>query len=314
MFFSIFLFFVGFYILLKGANILVDGAASLASRFAIPRFVTGLVIVGIGTSIPEFAIMFVSNLTGEGALGLGTIIGSNTFNILFIVGVTALFFPLRMAPAWVDRDFLWNIWAVLITLSFAIPIGDGIISRPEGLIMLLLFFFWIYVVIKKTNHQDPGAEKSLRVLAFPLAFGLIVAGLLGVVLGGKWVVDGAVIIAQGFGLSEALIGLTIISIGTSLPELVVTFVAAFRGQPGIAFGNIIGSNIFDFLMILGFAAVVNPIPVSSQFFFDALVTLLASALLFGFMFIGEFYILKRWQGLFLIFLYIVYVVYLMGRG
>ncbi len=307
--FTIFLFFIGFYILIKGANILVDGASSIARFFNIPSFVIGLVIVGIGTSIPEFAITLVGHITGAGDIGLGTVFGSNTFNIFFILGITAIAITLPFKQEWVKRDLKWNIAAIAATAFFAFFLGRGEISRLEGVIMLALFLYWLFTVIKKTNHTAED-EKPVRIVAFPLAFGLILVGIAGTILGGKWVVDGAAAMAQAFGVGEPLIGLTIIGIGTSLPELAVTFTAAYRGRPGIAIGNIIGSNIFDFLMILGAASIIRPIFISSGFTIDVAVTLLASILLYGFMFIGKRNVLKRWQGFVFVFLYIIYILYL----
>ncbi|MBI2640279.1 MAG: calcium/sodium antiporter [Candidatus Sungbacteria bacterium] len=310
---SLFLFFIGFYVLVKGANWLVDGASSLARRLNIPGIIIGLVIAGIGTSIPEFAVTFFSNLTGEGGIGLGTVVGSNTFNILFILGFTALAFRLPFRTEWVERDLWWNMLAVAIVLVFALPGANGI-SRLEGVFMLLIFGAWIYVVIRQSNQMEETAEPEIRLLTFPIALGFILAGLVGVVIGGKWVVDGAVVFARALGTSEQLIGLTIVGIGTSLPELAVTFVAAYKGRMGIAIGNIIGSNIFDFLMILGFAALFKPISFPQDAFFDGIVTLFSAALLYGSMFVGEPLVLKRWQGLVFVFLYVVYLVYILGRG
>ncbi|QQG44926.1 MAG: calcium/sodium antiporter [Candidatus Sungiibacteriota bacterium] len=310
---SILLFIAGFYVLVRGANFLVDGASSIARLFHISNFVVGLVIVGIGTSIPEFAISFIANLTGASDIGFGTIVGSNTFNIFFILGLTAAAFTLRLHPIWVERDLKWNMLAVATAVIFAFSLGNGGISRLEAAVMLGLFLLWLYVTIKKTNNVVDD-EKPIRVIAFPLAFGLMLAGLLGIFLGGKWVVDGAEVLARALGMSEALIGLTVVGLGTSLPELAVTFVAAYRDRPGIAIGNIIGSNIFDFLVILGVSALARPVFVAPGFFTDAVITLLASALLYGFMFVGTPYILKRWQGLVFVFLYIVYLFYIIGRG
>lgn len=311
---TVILFFLGFYILIRGAGFLVDGSSAIARRFHLSPLLIGLVVAGIGTSIPEFAISFIANLTGEGSVGLGTIIGSNTFNILFILGFTALVFPLTLRAEWVHRDLIWNVLAVFVAASFAVPLGDGIISRYEGLFMLALFVFWMYRVIKRANHNQEPVYEPIRIVAIPLAFMLIVAGLAGVIFGGKWIVDGAAVMARELGMSEALIGLTIVGIGTSLPEFAVTFVAALRGRVGIAVGNIIGSNIFDFLMILGFAALVKPIVFPPDLFLDIVVTILSASLLYGFMFMGQWYVLQRSQGLFLALLYILYLVYLVGRG
>lgn len=312
MFLNLILFFVGFYILIKGANFLVDGASSFARKLNIPSLVIGLVIVGIGTSIPEFATTFIANLTDKPEIGIGTIIGSNIFNMLFILGVSSLFFPLALKQYWVDRDLIWNIMAIAIA-SFFIVSDGGTISRLEGLFLLIVFGIWLYLVIKK--HKDEKEEQAVwKTTTWPLAMVMIIAGFIGVILGGKWVVDGATIIARELHMSESFIGLTIVGIGTSLPELIVSFVAAYKKQIGIAFGNIIGSNIFDFLMILGVSALTKPIIVAPQFITDTIIVLLSAAFLYSSMFVREQYILKRWQGLAMIFLYILYFVYLIGRG
>ncbi len=339
MFLNLLLFFIGFYILIKGAGLLVDGSTSLAQRLKISNFVIGLVIVGIGTSIPEFAITFIANIKGEGSIGLGTVIGSNTFNILAILGISALFFTLPFRRHWVSQDLIWNILAILAVILFLIPFNSDGLSRFEGLTLLVLFAIWLYWVVIKSNGVNPvrsrardevaspkdrGAatsygvnppeHKPLRILVLPLAVLFILAGLLGVILGGNWVVAGAEIIARELGMSEALIGLTIVGIGTSLPELAATFVAAFKSQPGIAVGNIIGSNIFDFLVILGAAALVKPIVFPPDLLFDITITLASAALLYLFMFVGKRNVLKRWQGLVFIVLYIVYLAYLVRKG
>jgi cation:H+ antiporter len=310
---TILLFFVGFYILIKGANFLVDGSSSLARKFNLPSLVIGLVIAGIGTSIPEFAISFIANLQSNTSIGLGTIIGSNTFNLLFILGATAFFFPLKMKKEWVDRDLVWNVVAVAIALFFAGLLGAGTISRPEGVLLLLVFFIWIFKAVHE-KEKSPEDNRNLRILTLPLTSIMIIGGLVGVILGGKWVVDGAVEIAAWLGIPGALIGLTIVGIGTSLPELTVSFVAAFKKRPGLALGNIIGSNIFDFLMILGFAAVIKPIIFPNELLIHAVVTLVASFFLYGLIILsGKKYTLERWHGLVLVLFYILYVLSMVGQ-
>lgn len=311
--FTLVLFFVGFYILIAGANFLVEGCSSIARRFHISNLVIGLVIAGIGTSIPEFAVSLIGDIIGEEQVGVGTIVGSNIFNILFILGFTALIIPLRFRQEWVDRDLKWNIFAVFAATAFALPFGDGVVTRVEGLAMLIIFILWLYTTIVHSNSIDK-EHPPIRILTAPLALVLIISGIGGVVLGGKWVVEGASALAVFWGMSEALIGLTIIGIGTSLPELAVTFVAAYRWQPGIAIGNIIGSNIFDFLMILGFGAFVQPIIFPKVLEADIIIALAAAMVLYGSLFIGEMYVLKRWQGFTFVFLYISYIVYIMERG
>lgn len=301
------LFFAGFYILIKGASFLVDGAMSFAHKFKISHIVIGLVVVGIGTSIPEFAITFVANLLGEKEVGLGTVIGSNTFNILFILGFCALLFPLTLKEIWVKRDLLWNIFAILLAGALVL---DGKLSVIDGAIMLGIFIVWLIHVTKEgKNEKDKENEETFHIIAIPIAIFMMLGGFFGVIFGGKWVVDGAVALAKSFGMSETIIGLTIIGIGTSLPELAVSATAAYKKQPGIAVGNIIGSNIFDFLMILGASALVKPIIFPKNLFFDISVTLFSAILLYVFMFTGQRHTLKRFEGFVFIAIYIAYLVY-----
>lgn len=312
MFFQILIFFAGFYILIKGANFLVDGATTLARIFNISNIIIGLVIVGIGTSIPEFAVSFLANLTDKGGIGLGTIIGSNTFNILFILGISALIYPLVLKKDWVERDLTWNVIAVFAVAMLALPFGDGVISRGEGAIILSAFCFWLYIAVRHSKETSENNRKQVKIMTLPLVLGLIFAGLVGVILGGKWVVDGASAIARELGASEGLIGLTIVGIGTSLPEFAVTFIAALKREPAIAVGNIIGSNIFDFFMILGFGALVRPIIFPPDMAEDIIVTVLSALILYGFMYVGQRYILERFQGLIMFILYIIYLGYIIS--
>lgn len=303
-------FFIGFYILIKGASFLVNGAASFAHKFKISRIVIGLVIVGIGTSIPEFAISFMANLLDQKEIGLGTVIGSNIFNILFILGLCAILFPLTLKEIWVRRDLAWNIFAVIVAGTLAL---DGKLSHLDGVVMLIAFVVWLIHVTKEGKRNKEEDEKeSFHIVAIPIAMLMILAGFLGVLLGGKWVVDGAEAIARNFGMSEALIGLTIVGIGTSLPELAVSVIAAYKKQPGIAIGSVIGSNIFDFLMILGASSLVKPIAFPSNMFFDVGMTLFATILLYIFMFTGQRHTLKRFEGFIFIVLYIAYLAYIIS--
>jgi cation:H+ antiporter len=266
------------------------------------------VIVGIGTSIPEFAITFVANILGEKEVGLGTVIGSNTFNILFILGFCALLFPLTLKEIWVKRDLMWNIFSIVIAGAL---VFDGSLSRFDGIIMLVIFILWLFHVIKEgKNDKDNEKTENFHIIALPIAIFMTLAGFLGVILGGKWVVDGAIAFAKSFGMSESIMGITILGIGTSLPELAVSVVAAYKKQPGIAVGNIIGSNIFDFLMILGVSALIKPIIFPKNLFFDIAVTLFSAILLYIFMFTGQRHTLKRFEGFIFITLYIAYLLHI----
>lgn len=308
------LFAIGFWILIKGANILVDGASSLARRLGVSSFIIGLVIVGIGTSIPEFAVAFLGNLVGEAGISLGTIIGSNTFNILVILGLAAIIRPLEFRPVWVGRDLVWNAAAValagLVALDGSSPAG---ISRGEGTMLLLAFMLWLVFALRQPP-DDGERSRSFHSTALPLAALMIAAGLAGVLLGGKWVVDGAVAIAAALGMSSAFVGLTIVGIGTSLPELAVSLTAAWRRQVGIAVGNIIGSNIFDFLLILGASAITRTIVFPAALMPDIALTLGVSVLLIVLLSAGGRYTLRGWQGFGFVLLYLLYLAYLAIRG
>lgn len=313
---SLILFFVGFYVLIKGAKILVNGAVSVARIFNISNWFIGVVIVGIGTSIPELSINLASVFNG-GTIGLGAIIGSNTFNILFILGISALFYPILMKKEWVLRDFLINIFSVVVTAIIIIfPVfGDNSflgVTRSEALFLFSLFIGWIlYMFYRKHSNDDNSEYKVFTVFT---SFIMVLAGIIGVFVGGRWVVDGAEIIAQLFGASESLIGLTIVAVGTSLPELTVSITALIKRRTGIAVGNIVGSNIFDFLGIIGITALLRPIATFPSVQFDIFAALGATLLLFAFTFIGRRYILSRFEGLVFITVYVVYLILIIWRG
>ena len=313
------LFFVGFYILIKAANVLVDSASWIASHFKISSLIIGLLVVGVGTSIPEFSVTFLSNLlAGKSAVGLGAVVGSNTFNILFILGFAAIVRPIVFRKEWIEEDLWWNVFAVaLFALLAFFSINEGkeiIIGRADGIILLTAFAVWLFYILHFASNEDDEKVHVARLLTFPLAAGMLLAGLAGVLLGAKWVIDGAISLAAFLGMSEAFIGLTIIGIGTSLPELVVSVTAARHGETGIALGNIIGSNIFDFLMIIGLSAFVRPIIFEPKLYLDALVTLFVTLLLLFSMYIGERNTLTRKKGLLFVAAYCIYVWALIVRG
>jgi cation:H+ antiporter len=310
------LFFIGFYILIKGASILVRGAVSIARLFNISNWFIGVVIVGIGTSIPEFSINIASVFNGS-TIGLGTIIGSNTFNILFILGFSAIFFPIQMKKEWVFKDFLLNIVSILAAACVIIfPIfGDSEflgVTRSEALFLFILFIAWLlFMFFRKAKFDGVADAKVFTVFS---SFVMIIAGIIGVFIGGKWVVHGAEVIASLFNVSSTLIALTIIAAGTSLPEFTVSIVAMIKKRTGIAVGNIVGSNIFDFLGIIGITALLRPIVIVNKLQFDISAALGAALLLFALTFIGRKYILSRIEGLIFIMSYIAYIVFMIWRG
>lgn len=310
------LFFIGFFILVKGAQVLVRGATSIARIFNVSGWFIGIVLVGIGTSIPELSINVAAALGGS-SVGLSAIIGSNTFNLLVILGLSALFVPFAVKRRWV-KDIWTNIGAVLLAAGTILlplfgPSGFAGISRAEGILLLGAFILWATLVLRRDEDGDDGLDYEVFTVFTSLA--MVTAGLIGVFIGGRWVVGGAEEMALLMGVSPALVGLTAVAIGTSLPELTVSLVAALRRQSGIALGNVIGSNIFDFTAILGIAALVSPVVVREAVRFDIVASLVAAgALLFALRFIGRQNVVTRRDGLLFLVLYSAYLVFIIMRG
>jgi cation:H+ antiporter len=314
---SLALFLVGFYILTKGANVLIRGASSLARLFGLSPWFIGMVIVGIGTSIPEFSINVASVFNGN-TIGLATIIGSNTFNTLFVLGAAAVIAPLSFRREWILRDLPLNALTVLLAAAAILfPIfGDTSVagvSRFEGTALVILLLIWIAFMLRHQHTPDEGIDPKVFSWATSLLF--IAAGLVGVFFGGQWVIESASAIATFIGISPALVGFTVVAIGTSLPELVVSIVAATKKQYSIAIGNVIGSNIFDFLGIIGITALLRPITVAESLRFDIFATFGATLVLFLFtLLFGKRFHIGRTEGFFFIALYFAYFVFLFVRG
>lgn len=311
------LFLIGFIILIKGADILIDGASSFARRLKVTSWIIGITIVGIGTSIPELTVTVFSATGGNFNIGLGTIIGSNTFNLLFILGLSSIIMPIIMKKDWIFNGLPPNILAVLISLIVLTqPIAGSQsfygITKPEGAILTVFFLAWLgYVSLRKRPDEGTDSKRPHKLI---VASAMSILGLAGVIIGGEWVIEGSVEIAKIFGVSQSLIGLTIVGIGTSIPELAVSGMAAYRKQFGIAVGNIVGSNIFDFLAILGVSALFTPIPFSSHLTFDIHITLFSAILLFIVMIIGRRFTLTRMEGIFFMLLYLAYLAFIIQRG
>ncbi|EJF10197.1 CaCA family Na(+)/Ca(+) antiporter [Pontibacter sp. BAB1700] len=307
--------------LIKGADMLVSGASSVAKRFNISDMVVGLTIVSFGTSLPELIINIMSSMQGQSELAIGNVFGSNVANLLLIIGVTAIICPLPIQRNTILTEIPFSLIATLLVgfLANAVLFGDKtslFISRVDG--GILLFFFVLFMAyiynIAKTNKDEVIEEDDEPMMSIPKSVLYMVLGGVGLFLGGKWVVDGAVSIAQSFGLSESFIGLTIVAIGTSLPELVTSAMAAFRRNIDIAIGNVIGSNIFNLLWILGISAVINPLPFNVVSNSDIMVMIFASTLLVVVIPIGKKNTIDRWNGIFFLAIYVAYIVFLIQRG
>ncbi len=310
------LFIIGFYLLIKGANLLVDGASSIAKKLKISSIVIGLTIVAFGTSMPEFIVNIFASAQGNTEIAIGNILGSNIANILLILGISAMIYPLTAKRNTVLKEIPLSLLAALIVGVTANDIlldagNVSQISRIDGLVFLAFFIIFLYYTFGISKIKDSISDKQkIKIYSRSKSIIFIILGLTGLIIGGKWIVDGAVKMAEFFGVSQSLIGLTIVAVGTSLPELATSAVAAYKKQTDIAIGNIVGSNIFNIFWILGFSALIKPLPFSSQSNIDILMTILASLILFLVMYIGKKHIIERWQGVAMILIYISYVAFL----
>lgn len=280
------LFVIGFVLLIKGADWLVAGSASIAKKYNVSDLVIGLTIVSMGTSMPELIVNILASAEGASEIAIGNIVGSNIANILLILGVAAFIFPLKIKESTVFSEIPYSIIALLL-VAFAAnapifnPDYQLMISRLDGLAFLFFFgLFMVYIIkLAREGRADMVEDAPDEILPMGKSIIFVVVGMVGLFLGGKWVVDGAVAIAGEFGLSENLIGLTIVAIGTSLPELVTSAMAAYKKNTDIAIANVIGSNIFNLLWVLGLSAVISPMEYDPSINADILVLLVASCLI-----------------------------------
>lgn len=300
------LLIVGFVLLIKGADFFVDGSAALAGYLKVPSVIIGLTIVAIGTSLPEAAVSISAGLAGSNEIAVSNIVGSNIFNTLVVVGASALIRPFAADSQIVKRDLPVNF---LVTVILYIMVIGGMLSRIEGLILLAGIITYITVMVRSALKNR--VEEEIEPISLSKAALFIALGLAAVVFGGDVVVDSATAIAKSLGLSETLIGLTIVAIGTSLPELVTSVVASRKGESGLALGNAIGSNIFNILFILGMSSTLMPIPVVSENITDALVLIGICVLIYAFARFGEK--IGRIKGLIMIAIYIAYTAYIIMR-
>lgn len=298
---------VGFVLLIKGADFFVDGSSSLARLLRVPSVIIGLTIVAMGTSAPEASVSMSAALSGSNEIALSNVIGSNIFNGLVVVGICAFMAAFSTNKDILKRDLPLNI---LITFILCIMLANGVLSRLEGILLLIgMTAYLISMVISALkNRQD---EENGKVLSLPKSLLYIAGGLIAVIAGGNLVVDNACIIAESFGVSQNFIGLTIIAVGTSLPELVTSIVATRKGDSGLALGNAIGSNIFNILFILGISAAITPLAVLSESVIDCILLLLSAILLY--IFARSKKSMCRWKGAVCILLYIAYTGYLFVR-
>lgn len=316
------LLIVGLVLILLGANFMTDGSVALAKRFGMSDFLIGLTIVAMMTSAPELVVSITSALNASAEMAIGNIVGSNIFNILVIIGVTALIRPIKVAQGVLATEIpLVLLSSVVLLVMGASPWLDGtpmLLTRVDGIILLIFFILFMRHTFAsaKSSPADsslPDEEASATSTAsMPLwkAILLTIGGLGALILGGEWFVDGASGLARALGWSEALIGLTILAAGTSLPELATSATSAVKGYPGMSLGNVIGSNIFNIFLVLGCTAAIKPLPFGGVGIADLIVVTVASLLFWAFgRFIGRLTI-NRLEGSLLLLVYIAYILYL----
>jgi cation:H+ antiporter len=307
------LIFVGFGLLIKGADFLIDGASSLAYKLNVTPMVIGLTIVAFGTSTPELLVNIFAAFEGNTGVSFGNIVGSNIANIFLILGISSIVRPLstKNNTVWKEIPFTLLAGLVLFVLANDILFGgsDNLLSSGDGIILLfffIIFFIYVFSIAKvDTNgHVEIKTLSNLKIAIY------IIAGLLGLMGGAKLVVDNAILIAHLFQIGERVIGLTLVALGTSLPELFTSVVAAKKGEVDIAVGNVVGSNIFNIFFILAATAIIEPLRIISVMNIDLSVMILASLFLFFSMFTGGKRVIDRWEGILFLILYLVYTFWL----
>ncbi|MGD8787214.1 MAG: calcium/sodium antiporter [Phycisphaerales bacterium] len=309
----------GFVLVIKGADFLVDGSTSLARKLSVSDLVIGLTIVAFGTSLPELSVNIFASVKGSTDIAIGNILGSNIANILLILGISGIIYPLVVTKGTVWKEIPLSLLAailvgILVNDRLIDNAEDSMLTRIDGLVLLSFFVIFLYYSFGIARHFEvsevPLSQKSHSLRKISL---MVAAGLAALILGGKFVVDGAVGLAVALGISQSTIGLTIVAVGTSLPELATSAMAAYKKNPEIALGNIVGSNIFNVFFILGVSSLVRPLPFGTEHNLDIGVLILASVLLFVFMFTGKRRKLDRWEaGLFLV-MYAAYIFFVITK-
>ena len=311
---------IGFVGLIKGADFFVEGASNVAKRLRVPSLIIGLTIVAMGTSLPETAVSISASIAGSNSLAISNVSGSNLFNLLVVVGLCAIFQTVDVDKDTIRRDIPYSILAaVLLVVLGMVGVGEGmVLGRIDGIILLAFFAGFLFLMIRSAlrarNNEglQPGSEEEEVVTQTVFMSILsIVGGAAAIAIGGDWVVDSASTLAMKFGMSETLVGLTIVAVGTSLPELVTSIVAARKGEVDMALGNAIGSNVFNILLVLGIASSISPIGFIMNNAIDILAVVVAT--LVCWVVAGKTKQLKRPMGILMVLAYVAYMVYVVMR-
>lgn len=320
---------IGIALLIKGADFFVEGSSNIAKILGIPSLIIGLTLVSMGTSAPEASVSIAAAVSGNADISLGNVVGSNISNTLLILGVSAIIAPVAISKSvkWYDVPIMICVSGLLLVFSFLI--SPGIIDRIESIVLIIIFVLYIAFLILRSkyenkekemmvergeipseNNEEEKVDKSKKFIIKSIIF--TVVGLAAVIGGGTLVVNNAEKIAISLGMSQSLVGLTIVAVGTSLPELVTSVMAAIKKENDIAIGNVVGSNLFNIIFVLGFSSVIAPISVNPALIFDMLFVILTGGLIFLFCFLGKS--LKRWEGIVLTLLYVSYITFIIIRN
>lgn len=316
---AIILLIAGFVCLVKGADLFVEGSSSIAKKLKVPSIIIGLTIVAMGTSLPETAVSIVAAIGGNNTLAISNVTGSNIFNLMFVIGACAIMTPVAVAKESVRRDIPFSI--ICAFLLFGFGLWGWELGRIDGAFFVIVFGCYLAVLIRNAlkarkeslaagKNADEG-EEEYKLMPVPKSLLFIVIGIIGIVLGGDWVVDGATTIATKFGISQTIIGLTIVAIGTSLPELVTSIVAARKKEVDMALGNAIGSNIYNILMVLGVAGIISPMQFLQENIIDIVILIVFSFI--GLIFAATKKSIGRKEGIIMVLLYVADMVYICIR-
>ena len=311
---------IGFVFLVKGADIFVEGSSSIAKKFKVPSIIIGLTIVAMGTSLPEAAVSVTASIANKNALAVSNVIGSNIFNLMMVIGVCAIMTPVAVNKATLKRDFPFSVISAILLLVLGL-IGPMSLGHADGVIFLILFAGFIGLMIRSAMKaskegnavasEEIEAAEEIKIMPVWKSLLFIVIGAVGIIIGGDVVVDSASNIAAKFGMSQTLIGLTIVSVGTSLPELVTSIVAARKNEVDMALGNAIGSNVFNILFVLGIAGAISPMAFLTENVIDIVILVVFSLIVWLFAWTKKE--IKRGEGLIMVLLYVLYVVYICMR-
>ncbi|GAA3662542.1 calcium/sodium antiporter [Asaccharospora irregularis] len=312
------LLLVGFLFLIKGADTFVTGSSSIARKLKIPSLIIGLTIVGFGTSAPEAAVSITAAIQGQNDMAIANVVGSNIFNILAVVGIASIISPIKVQKSTIIKEFPFALLAsvVLMILSYDTKFQGydaNLLTRADGLILLAIFAVFMYYLVEMaiTSKEDINEESSEKEISIAKSVVMGILGFIGILIGGKLVVDSASDIAISLGMSENLVGLTIVSIGTSLPEFATSVIAAKKGESDIAIGNVVGSNIFNILFVLGSSATISNLQIQSMVFVDMLIMLLVTIIAYALSATNRK--INKLEGSILTMTYILYMVFIIIR-